>query len=144
MRDMSTSTLFWLAAALVALFAGGAVWWQQRQRLARLQDELREAQDSRLELIDEAQTLRRHLHASVKPPSTARAAASAALAEAAQRRAALDLVLDAAAPAPSGGWQDTLPMGAPGEAGGGRAGFQATQPATLATRPAELTGGDGR
>ncbi len=141
MREMNISTLFWLAVALLALLAGGAVWWRQRQRLARLQDELREAQDSRMELIDETETLRRQLHASVKPPSGARAAASAALAEAAQRRVALDLALDAAAPAVSGGWQDTLPMGPAGEAVGAQAGFQPTQPATLATRPAELGGG---
>lgn len=139
MRGMNTSTLFWLAFALVALLAGGAVWWQQRQRLARLQDKLREAQDSRMELLDETQTLRRQLHASVKPPSAARVAASVALAEAAQRRAALDLALDATAPAASGGWQDTLPMAPAGPAPG----YQPTQPAPLAKRPAELTG-DGK
>jgi hypothetical protein len=132
-RIMNSTSLLWLAVALLAIFAGAAVWWRQRQRLARLQDELREAQDSRLELIDEAQTLRLQLHASVKSPSGARAAASAALAEVAQRRAALDRALDAAAPAASGGWQDTLPMGqAPG--------FRPTEPASLATRPAELIG----
>jgi PAB1-binding protein PBP1 len=136
---MNASSSFWLAAVLLVVLVGAAVWWRQRQRLARLQNELREAQDSRLELIDETQTLRRQLHASVRPPSGARAAASTALADAAQRRAALDLALDAAGPAASGGWQDTMPMGAAGPAPG----FQPTQPAPLATRPAELMG-DGQ
>jgi hypothetical protein len=136
MRAMTISTLLWLAAAVVVLVAAAAVWWRQRQSLARLHDELREAQGSRLELLDEAQTLRRQLHASVKPPSAARAAASAALAEAAQRRAALDLALDAAEPPAPGGWQDTMPMGATVRAPG----FQPTQPAPLAPRSAEPMG----
>lgn len=132
---MDTTSFIWGAAALVAVLAGLAVWWRQKQRLARLQNLLRDAEDSRLELFDEAQTLRQQLHASVKAPSTARAAAaSVAVAEAAQRRAALDRALDAVAPAPSGGWQDTMPMAPAADTHR----FQPTQPAPLATQPAEL------
>ncbi len=137
---MDTTSFVWGAAALLAVLAGLAVWWRQKQRLALLQIQLRDAEDSRLELIDEAQTLRQQLHANVKAPSTARtAAASAAVAEAAQRRAALDRALDETARAPSGGWQDTMPMAAAAD----EHKFQPTQPAPLATRPAELMG-DGK
>jgi hypothetical protein len=137
---MDTTFFIWGAAALVAVLAGLAVWWRQKQRLARLQNLLRDAEDSRLELFDEARTLRQQLHASVKAPSTARAAAaSAAVADAALRRAALDKALDAAAPAPAGAWQDTLPMAAAADARK----FQLTQPAPLATQPAEMAG-DGK
>jgi uncharacterized protein HemX len=140
MAEMNTSLYFWLAAALLVVMVGGAVWWRLRQRLALLKDQLREAQDSRLELFDETQTLRRQLHASVKAPSSARVAASVALAEAAQRRAALELALDATAPAASGGWQDTMPMAQSGVSGNERSAFQPTQPAPLSTRQTEPTG----
>jgi hypothetical protein len=137
---MNVSTYLWLAAGVMVVLAGAAVWWQQRRRLARLHGELREAQDSRLELLDEAQALRRQLHAGVKPPPAVRASAGATLADAAQRRATLAAALDAAAPAAPGGWQDTMPMTGPA---GHAPGYAPTQPAPLATRPAELMG-DGK
>jgi uncharacterized membrane protein len=126
---MDFTSFIALAAALCAAVAGGMAWWRQRQRLAQLQGLLREAEDSRLELFDEAQTLRRQLHAGVAAPASASA----------EGGAALDRALDAARPARCAGWLDTQPMAEPGA----MSGFQPTQPAPLPTRPAELMG-DGR
>jgi uncharacterized protein HemX len=125
---MDTTTLIGLTATLLAVAAGGLFWWRQRQRLARLQGLLREAEDSRLELMDEAQALRRQIRAS-SPTSAPRPAADIE-----ERKATLDRALSDAQPRPAGAWQDTMPMNFNVRASG----FLPTQPAPLATQPAEL------
>jgi uncharacterized protein HemX len=106
-----------LFIGLLALAAGGVAWWWHRSRVAALRSELREAQDSRLELAETAATLHRRLSAADQA-----LAATAAINDAEQRRGAMAQALAAAAPAKSG-WEDTHPLTVPG--------FQLTQPAEI-------------
>ncbi len=109
-----------LFIGLLALAAGGVALWWHRSRLTALRSQLREAQDSRLELAETAATLHRRLSAADQA-----LAATAAITEATdteQRRGAMERALAAAAPAKAG-WEDTHPLTVPG--------FQLTQPAEM-------------
>lgn len=116
-----------LFIGLIAVAAGGTAWWLHRSRLAALRRELREAQDSRLDLAATAAVLHRRLaeadQALSALPTLDQAVPGG---DAAQRRAALERALAAAAPT-QGGWEDTHPVTIPG--------FMPTQPAELDELP---------
>jgi len=116
-----------LFIGLIAVATGGAAWWLHRSRLAALRRELREAQDSRLDLAATAAVLHRRLaeadHALSVLPTLDDALP---VGDVAQRRAALERALAAAAPAQSG-WEDTHPLTIPG--------FMPTRPAELDDLP---------
>jgi hypothetical protein len=106
---------------LLALAVAGAAWWIHRSRVDALRRQLREAQDSTLELAETAATLHRRLAEADQALAT-----TPATGDAEQRRAALGRALAAAAPAPAS-WEDTHPLTIPG--------FQQTQPAPLDEAP---------
>jgi len=129
---MDAQLLLWVAAAVPIGAVGATLWLRQRRRLAALQYRLREAEDSRLELIDETHALRLQLERSERAQA-ASSTKDAAGQDQAERRAALERVLAAAPTAPVAGWQDTQPMSVPTDSG-----------VFLPTEPAELTAGRGR
>lgn len=113
------------AAALLVAGAGGVAWSRQRRRLADLELRLRDAEDSRLELSEDAAMLRQRLQAA----DQALAARPATAPDLDERRAALERLLDVEPLTLHGGWQDTQPMTLPT----GGASFAPTQPAALDT-----------
>jgi hypothetical protein len=142
---MDSTSLVWLAAALLVVLAGVAVWRRQRRRPARSRSAPRAADDARPKRSPEAQTPRRPSKVKVKPAAALHAVATpasagSALSEAAQRRAALEQALDAVAPAPAAGWLDTQPMEPAGDPSNDPPGFQPTQPSALVKRPSVPAG----
>jgi len=108
-----------LIGGVVAVASVAAAWWLHRQRVARLQHRLDVAEDSRLELAEEATVLRQRLRA-LGPPVLP-------LSDALERRAVLERVLDHAPAAAPSTWPDTEPMSVPPDSHE----FAPTQPATI-------------
>ena len=113
-----------LFIGLIALAAGVAAWWLHRSRLAALQRQLREAQDSRLDLAATAAALHRRLAEADQDLATVPAVLN--IGDGPQRRAAMERALAAAAPAQAN-WEDTHPLTIPG--------FMPTMPAELDEAP---------
>ena len=115
-----------LFITLIALAAAGAGWWLHRSRVRALREQLREAQDSRLDLAATAATLHRRLAQADFALSILPTLDDTLPGDAAQRRAVLERALAAAAPAQHG-WEDTHPVTIPG--------FMPTRPAELDELP---------